>query len=190
MKENISSVEAFIAQTLTGEISWNILIIDGPAASGKSTLGAYIANRCQATLIHMDDFYLPGPKRTPERLAEIGGNVDYERFYLEVILPIQAEAFPFSYRKFDCHEMNFTENFTINRLPVVIEGSYSAHPYFQNWQDIFIFLTLDQEIQMKRIISREGQEKAEVFRNRWIPRENHYFKHFAIAERADYTMSI
>lgn len=35
-------------------------------------------------LSHMDDFYLQGRQRTYERLNEVGGNVDYERFAKEV----------------------------------------------------------------------------------------------------------
>ena len=40
-------------------------------------------------------------KRTPERFAEVGGNVDYERFQEEVLLPLKNGK-AFSYRPFDC----------------------------------------------------------------------------------------
>jgi len=61
--------------------------IDGPCASGKSTLGKTLQEIYGCPLIHMDDFFLRPEQRTPERLAQPGGNVDYERFAKEVLTP-------------------------------------------------------------------------------------------------------
>ena len=58
--------------------------IDGNCAAGKSTLGALLQEVYGANLFHMDDYFLPFACKTPERLAEPGGNVDYERFREEV----------------------------------------------------------------------------------------------------------
>ena len=60
-----------------------VIAIDGRAASGKSTLAEQLSTLLEADVIHMDDFFLQPYQRTPERLAEIGGNVDYERFAKE-----------------------------------------------------------------------------------------------------------
>jgi hypothetical protein len=43
-----------------------------------------LSEQPDATIFHMDDFYLQGRQRTYERLNEVGGNVDYERFAKEV----------------------------------------------------------------------------------------------------------
>ena len=64
-----------------------MVAIDGPCASGKSTLGAALAQKLGCPLFHMDDFFLPPAQKTPQRLAEPGGNVDAERFFAEVLLP-------------------------------------------------------------------------------------------------------
>lgn len=61
--------------------------IDGPCASGKSTLGQLLAGVYGCPLIRMDDFFLRPEQRSPERLAQPGGNVDYERFSREVLSP-------------------------------------------------------------------------------------------------------
>lgn len=53
-------------------------------AAGKSTLALLLSEQPDATIFHMDDFYLQGRQRTYERLNEVGGNVDYERFAKEV----------------------------------------------------------------------------------------------------------
>ena len=60
------------------------IAIDGNCASGKSTLGECLRQIYDANLFHMDDYFLPFARKTPERLAEPGGNVDYERFWAEV----------------------------------------------------------------------------------------------------------
>ena len=55
-----------------------LVAIDGPCASGKTTLGKRLERQLSASLIHADDFFLPKEKRTAERKAEVGGNIDYE----------------------------------------------------------------------------------------------------------------
>ena len=70
----------------------------GASGSGKTTLGEALAKRLHASLIHMDDFYLRMEQRTEARFQEPGGNVDYERFFTDVIcagavgmVPVQSE---------------------------------------------------------------------------------------------------
>ena len=59
--------------------------IDGPSASGKSSLGNFINDNFICNIFHMDDFFLPPEKKTAERLGEVGGNIDWERFEKEII---------------------------------------------------------------------------------------------------------
>ena len=40
-----------------------------------------IFGQFDCNLFHMDDFFLRMEQRTPDRMKETGGNVDYERFY-------------------------------------------------------------------------------------------------------------
>ena len=71
--------------------------IDGKCTSGKTTLAAKIAEKYDCNVFHMDEFFLRPEQRTPERFSQVGGNVDYERFWQEVLLPLKkGEAF--SYR--------------------------------------------------------------------------------------------
>ena len=72
---------------------------------------------------------LPPAKRTPERLVEPGGNVDYERFRDEVIDHLHDDQL--TYGVFDCSEMAVTSTLTLPKKKLtIIEGSYSCHPYF------------------------------------------------------------
>ncbi len=62
------------------------------------------------------------------------------------------------------------------------EGAYSMHPYFGDDYDLGIFCDVDPITRMKRIESREGLEKAKMFQNLWIPKEEAYFEKYQIAK--------
>ncbi|MBR4880632.1 MAG: hypothetical protein IKU19_01790, partial [Clostridia bacterium] len=66
-----------------------ILTVEGSSASGKSTLGSILASVYDCNIIHTDDFFLQMHQRTPERFKEVGGNLDRERFYDEVVTHIK-----------------------------------------------------------------------------------------------------
>jgi len=161
------------------------IAIDGRAASGKSTIAEELAAVTGAGLVHMDDFFLPPALRTPERLTEPGGNVDYERFAMQV-LPALKETKAFSYPVFDCSIMriNGEREVAAGNLRIV-EGSYSHHPHFGTYADLRVFSDIDADIQLDRIRVRNGDELAEMFRTRWIPMEETYFEAFSVREKAD-----
>ena len=163
-----------------------IITLDGRAASGKSTLADQLTAILQAGLIHMDDFFLPPALRSPERLAEPGGNVDYQRFAAEV-LPHLNDSQSFSYICFDCSQMAMGNPRTVSASQYrILEGSYSNHPTFGDYADYKILCHIDPETQMQRILTRNGEELAEMFRSRWIPMEENYFNTFGIREKADF----
>ena len=68
-----------------------LVAIDGRCGSGKTTLGNYLAQVFDCNLFRMDDFFPRMEQRTPERMKEIGGNVDYERFKETVLEPVQKK---------------------------------------------------------------------------------------------------
>lgn len=159
--------------------------IDGRCAAGKTTLAAQIRERTGCTVIHMDDFFLRPEQRTEERLAQPGGNVDWERFLEEVLFPLKNGR-PFQYRPYDCHTQTLQEPVRITPGAVtLVEGSYSCHPRLWAFYDFHIFLDISPEEQLSRIEKRNGSGALEVFRNRWIPMEEHYFQTFSIEERCE-----
>ena len=166
-----------------------VIVIDGRSGSGKTTLSSMLAKELNASVVHMDDFFLPLSLRSEERLSEPGGNVHYERF-MEDVLPFIRSGKPFSYRPFDCTSMDYSDDqAVIDKSVVIVEGAYSLHPLFGHYYDFSIFLDIDEENQIRRIEERSGKEKAEVFRSRWIPLEEQYIKAFSIMEKADLILS-
>lgn len=165
-----------------------VIAIDGPCASGKTTLAKCLAAVTGAGIVHMDDFFLPGELRTKERLEEPGGNVHYERFLEEVSLPLK-QGEDFSYRCFDCSIMTFAKERSVNaREMVIVEGSYSCHPVFGNYADIKVYSDVVPEVQLRRILKRDGEQALESFKERWIPMEQTYLKAYSIREQADIIM--
>ncbi len=162
-----------------------VISIDGRCGSGKSTMAKQLSAILGCDIIHMDDFFLPLQKRTEERLLEAGGNVDYERFS-EEILPHLNESLGLSYRVFDCRIMDFNGSVDIKSSKIkLIEGSYSHHPYFNEYADIKVFSSISSEEQMRRIIKRNGEEVASIFKSKWIPMEEKYFASFEVKDKSD-----
>lgn len=163
-----------------------LIAIDGKSGSGKTTMAQKLAERYQASLYHMDDFFLQPFQRTPERLAEVGGNVDYERFLREVLVPL-ASGEEFEYGIFDCRQQKITERRKGGTGQIqIVEGSYSQHPYFGRYYDVAICLSIEDAKQRERIRRRNGEAMSQRFAEEWIPKENAYLEKFHIMEQADF----
>jgi uridine kinase len=171
-------------QAIASEKGKCLVAIDGRCSSGKSTYGEFLAKHLNATLLHMDDFFLRPEQRTPDRYAEAGGNVDRERF-IEQILSVMDKSDKIMYQPFDCSVMKLGE---VQYLPkkkiVIVEGCYSMHPDMIDYYDFRMFLHVNSEKQMNRIRKR-NPDKAEIFRSKWIPLEEKYFKTFRTAKYSD-----
>ena len=171
-------------QQLLSEKETVIVAIDGNCTSGKTTLAKQLAEIYDCNIFHMDDFFLRPEQRTVERYAEIGGNVDYERFNEEILLPLKSGKL-FSYRPFDCSTFQLTEPVTVSPKKLnIIEGTYSLHPYLGDVYDLKIQLTITPELQRARVLQRPEFLHKRFFEE-WIPMENRYFDGFGIPEKCD-----
>lgn len=167
-----------------------LIALDGRCASGKSTLAGRLGARKGWQVFHMDDFFLRPEQRTEQRLATPGGNVDHERFLAEVLLPLRQGRDTITYRPFDCAKMTLAHPIRAKAGEInLIEGSYSGHPALWSFYDLHLFLTVNPEEQMQRILSREGEAGAVPFREKWIPMEERYFSAFQIMERCELCVS-
>lgn len=164
--------------------------IDGNCGAGKTTLASLIGNIYDCNIFHMDDFFLTPELKTEERLKEVGGNVDYVRFKQEVIGGLNSGC-EFQYRKYDCKNMTFTQPISVTPKKLnIIEGSYSMHPTLINNYDLKVFLHIDEEGQISRILKRNGAAMLKRFINEWIPMENRYFEGLNIKDKSDLVFEI
>lgn len=163
-----------------------ILAIDGMCGSGKTTLAQYLSTIFNASIIHMDNFFLPFERRTPERLAEAGGNIDYERF-LEIAVPSLLKKTSFSYMAYNCQTATYDREIQIKECElIIVEGSYSLHQKFGHYYDLSLFLSVDTEEQLQRLSIRcQNETKLHRFETEWIPMENLYHEKQSVPNRAD-----
>ena len=187
-KQRFFPVVEMIKELQEGERDCILIGIDGMSASGKSTLGFYLKELFDCNLFHMDDFFLQPHQRTEKRLAEIGGNVDYERFRKEVLDPVLRKE-TVIYRPFRCDIMEIKDEIEMpfKRLNI-IEGSYCLHPYFGGVHTLRVFTEIPKELQIERIRKRNGEEMLERFVTEWIPKENAYFETFKTKIISDFVL--
>ena len=166
------------------------LAIEGGSASGKTTLAQMLGQLYDCAVFHMDDFFLRPEQRTAERFAEVGGNVDRERFLEEVLFPLRRGK-TVCYRPFDCSTQSLKPPVTVepHRLTVV-EGAYSMHPLLADQYDLSVYLDIDDEYQSARILKRNSPQFAKLFFERWIPMERVYFSETRAKDRCDLIIPI
>ena len=159
-----------------------LITIDGPCASGKTTLAEKLAQLLQAHVIHTDDYVVPHAMKTETRLAMPGGNCDVERLMEEVVAPWK-EGKTVRYRRYDCRNDRLLEE---EELPpvraLILEGSYCNLPPIRERADLRIFLHTPWEVREARLKERESPASLARFYEKWIPLENAYFEAFALPD--------
>lgn len=183
LKKKLEKIQPLIDKLLAQQ-NRVILAIDGNCTAGKTTLAGILADIYRCDVIHMDDFFLRPEQRTPERYAQTGGNIDYERFQEEVLLPLKSGE-SFSYRPFDCKSFTLKNPVTLHPGKLtIIEGTYSHHPYFGDPYDLKVFMSVSEEVQHQRILERPIFLHQRFFQQ-WIPMEQSYFDGFHIPQNAN-----
>jgi uridine kinase len=162
-----------------------IVAIDGMCGSGKSFLADLLAKTFDSNVFHMDDYFLPPELRTNERLTKPGGNVHYERFQKEILEAIIRRE-TVVYRPYLCGLQRYGEESKAEPKELtIIEGAYCLHPKLREYYSLKIFLSVDDHVQLERIVCRNGEEKLEQFVSKWIPLENLYFDKLGIKDLCD-----
>ena len=181
VKDNVLQTLIVEVEKVVSNLRSVLIAIDGNCGSGKTFYANQLATHFGANLVHCDDFFLPSELRTEERLAEVGGNVHYERLR-EVLSQLKNKWVDadgknnqyFTYVAYNCSTDSFKEVTQVKSNVVIVEGSYALHPSLANLYDLKILLTVDAQTQRERLLKREG-ERITDFVNKWIPLENRYF---------------
>lgn len=161
-----------------------IISIDGPAASGKSTLAKYLQDELDATLFHMDDYFLPAEMKTAKRLSASGGNVHYERLQEEVLDHLDGDTV--EYRKYNCVSLELEPKIQKElKKFVIVEGVYSQQEKLKKYYDFCVFTEISKTEQLKRLKIR-NPKLLNKFINEWLPLEEKYFSKEDIDIKSDY----
>ena len=165
-----------------------IIAIDGMAASGKTTLAAQLAAQFpKSAVVHMDDFTIPFEDRTPGYFDRLLSNADIARFDREVLSPLLSGQ-DAVYRPYVCHpEPGFLAPVYVpsDARLVIIEGAYCLHDQLFDRYDLRVLSLIAPDLQMDRILRRNGEAQLERFTSLWIPMENRHIAVRNLRERCD-----
>lgn len=176
---NIIPVLAAIDRAMRNTLPLRVAI-DGPCASGKSTLANALHEIYACPVIHMDDFFLRPEQRTADRLDEPGGNVDYERFLQEVLSPLRSGQ-SVTYRPWSCQRQDYDPPVCIPPAPLtVVEGSYCLREDLRHAYPLRVWACADWDSRKRRLLDRGGEQCLARFQQLWIPLEDRYFEHMQV----------
>ncbi|WP_420620933.1 uridine kinase family protein [Candidatus Poriferisocius sp.] len=148
--------------------------IDGPGASGKSTLAVGLAEALpKAVLVEGDDFY--GPESNTKRSeVEVAGLFDLQRLASQVLIP-HTLGKELQYRRYDW-ESGVLGDWVRNdsQGPLIVEGIYSTHRTLRDFYDLRVWVTAPRAVRLARGIQRDGEEARRRWVDVWMPAEDRY----------------
>lgn len=148
--------------------------IDGPGASGKSTLAAGLAVALpSAVLVEGDDFYRPESDSSRSEI-EIAGLFDLTRLASQVLIP-HTEGRGLHYPRYDWEAGSLGDWATgASGAPLIVEGVYSTHQTLRDFYDLRIWVTAPRAVRLARGIERDGEVARRKWVDVWMPAEDRY----------------
>jgi uridine kinase len=151
-----------------------LVCVDGPAGSGKTTLGAEIASLAGgAAVVHMDDLFegWRGLARVDEQLTTL-------------LRPL-AVGFSGSYRRWDWPGNAWAETILVPPAPLlVVEGVGSGSSAHADLITVLAWVEVPFELRMVRGRERDGAGVTDHWRQ-WADDEQVLFERERTRERAD-----
>ena len=180
--ERICREAAGMIEQMRSEGGRMFVTIDGPCASGKTSLAAGLAEVFHAGVLHTDDFVIPHARKTAERLAVPGGNCDADRLVSEAVRPWKENR-PARFRRYDCgRDCLLPEEELPDTGLLILEGAYCNLPQIRRYADLRFFLSVPLRVREERLQKRETPQSLERFHAVWIPLENAYFAAFDLPD--------
>lgn len=149
-----------------------LICVDGPAASGKTTLASGIA-ALGAQVVHMDDLY-----EGWQGLPQVDGQLT------SILRPLERGE-PGSYRHFDWAADRFTVTVPVAPTPVlVVEGVGSGSPVVADLCTVLVWVEAPPHLRLERGMERDGEHVRERWL-RWMDDEAAMFERHGTRARAD-----
>jgi uridine kinase len=158
---------------LAGRPGMLVVAIDGPGASGKTTIAAAAAAATGAAMVHTDDFFRDprGPRDAPRSLA---GYYDWRRLRAEALEPLRARRRA-AFRRFDWERGSGLDG-TVSVEPgdlILLEGVFAAAPELADLVDRSVFVDTPEPERLRRLRLRVAPEEWD---DDWLVAERAYFK--------------
>jgi hypothetical protein len=153
-----------------------LVVVDGPAGSGKTTFAGRLgAALHSAPVVPMDDLY--------EGWTGLADGV-WERLERQVLAPLRAGR-PGRYQAYDWHTGQFTDWRDVPLAPaLVVEGVGSAALPVDPWATLRVWVEAPPRLRMARGIARDGAALGAEWA-RWMSLETAHFAADGTRSRAD-----
>ena len=131
--------------------SGRLVCVDGPAGSGKTTLGSLLAERTGGALVHTDD------------LMDGWRGLDAVGRQLTGLVEALAQGRPGSYRRYDwLHDRYAARPVEVSPAPwLVVEGVGSGAPALSSYRTVLVWVEVDDELRLRRGLERDGSGQRE-----------------------------
>jgi uridine kinase len=159
--------------------SGRLVCVDGPAGSGKTTLGAALlrGSAARACLVHMDDVF--------EGWTGLAAAMD--TVASSVVGPLRTGR-PGRYHRYDWHRMRFAEERVVPPCDLlVVEGVGSGGRLHDGYDDAItclVWVDAPSDVRLERGLLRDGVEQRDQWLA-WQQQEAAMFERERTRERAD-----
>jgi len=157
-----------------GAAGARVVVVDGPAGSGKTTLAAQLGEALPAQVLHMDDLYEGWRGLEPA----------WARLDEWVLRPLAAGR-PGRYRRFDWEADAFAEWHDVPPAPsLVVEGCGAARLEADDVAVLRVWVEAPDDLRLRRGLDRDGQDARDHWLAWMVDERDHYARH-RTRERAD-----
>lgn len=151
-----------------------LVVVDGPAGSGKTTLAAQLGAALPAQVLHMDDLYEGWRGLEPA----------WDRLDAWVLRPLAAGR-PGRYRRFDWGLDRFAEWHDVPPAPyLVVEGCGAARREADAVASLRVWVEAADDLRLRRGLDRDGED-ARGHWLAWMETEREHYARHRTRERAD-----
>ncbi|RKT83181.1 Uridine kinase [Saccharopolyspora antimicrobica] len=151
-----------------------LVIIDGPAGSGKTTLADQLAEALSAQIVHMDDLY--------DGWNGMLAGVD--RLGRQVLEPMAAGR-DGRYQRYDWHAGEYAEWHDVPQAEhLIVEGCGAGARRFDGLSTLLVWVEDGEALRLTRTVARDGEGARDHLRA-WMAAERAVYQAEGTARRAD-----
>lgn len=160
-----------------------IIAIDGPAGAGKTTLAHEIflalSPQMSVNVIHMDDLYNGWDNALGEDLTSV----------LQYLAAQHRNISAAEMRRYNWTRSSFGDSESIAPADLLIlEGVGSGDKSLQDELAALIWIDIDPEIGVMRVIARDGHQVEDEMK-KWLGTQQEYFSQHSTREKADFILT-